>query len=235
MIRPLRRTFPQRLRRIALVSTLAATLPVFAGCRATVLKPTPADSLREQVQSLEIELARVSDRNRELEAALAKAASDAPSRTVDPDAAAAHPHLVRIVVGSASGIRIGPSESVDPKVHGSLRIHVEPADGRGRFLQVTGRVSIQASMPIEGGDPILLGERSFSPIEVRDAWRSGFMGTHYTFEVPVEMPRAALEASADPQASVLVVFRDAIGGGEFSRLVTVPIDDSSPESQEPRR
>jgi outer membrane murein-binding lipoprotein Lpp len=222
--------------RMVLISTaLALAVPQVSGCRATALKPSPADSLREQVQSLEIEVDRLSLRNHELEVAVEKASSEASNRVIDAEAVAAQPHLVRIGIGSASGVRIGPSDVVDRMLPGSLTVYVEPVDGRGRFLQVTGRVSIQASMPVEGGEPILLGERSFSPIEVRDAWRSGFMGTHYTFEVPIEIPRTALEAVADPQASVLVVLRDAIDGGEFSRLVTVPIDDSASEPEDSRR
>ena len=61
------------------------------------------------------------------------------------------------------------------------------------------------------------------------------MGTHYTFEMPIEAPASAIAATADPQASVLVVFRDAIGGGEFSRLVTVPIDASVASAKEQSR
>jgi hypothetical protein len=205
---------------------LAATLSAIAGCRATVLKPTPADALREQVQSLEIEVDRLSMRNQELEAALAKALSDAPAHSIDAEAAAVEPHLARLGIGSVSGIRLTAPSQDGSTIPGTLTVYVEPIDGRGRFLQVTGRISIQASMPIEGEEPIRIGERSFSPAAVRDAWRGGFMGTHYTFEMPVEVPVAALAGQSDPLASVLVVFRDAIGGGEFSRLVTVPIDDA---------
>lgn len=206
------------------VAILSLAALVFAGCRGTALKPTPADRLREQVQSLEIEVDRLSMRNRELESALAEATMAAPKHSIDPEAAAAQAHLARIGIGSASVIRIAvndPSLATSP---GTLTVYLEPMDGRGRFLQVTGRVSIQASMLVEGGDPIRIGERSFSPGDVRDAWRSGFMGTHYTFEMPVEVPANAIVGTSEPQASVLVVFRDAIGGGEFSRLVTVPID-----------
>ncbi|MGA0174602.1 MAG: hypothetical protein ACO38V_01335 [Phycisphaerales bacterium] len=218
-----------RSRRSSLV-LIAAVLPLIAGCRATVLKPTPADALREQVQSLEIEVDRLSMRNKELEAALARTLSAAPPHSIDAEALAVQPHLARLGVGSASGIRVAAPSKDGSTIPANLTIYVEPVDGRGRFLQVTGRISIQASMPIEGAEPIRLGERSFSPAEVRDAWRGGFMGTHYTFEVPVELPAAALANQSDPQASVLVVFRDAIGGGEFSRLVTVPIDEAAKES-----
>ena len=217
------------------IATLALAAAALAGCRGTVLKPTPADALREQVQSLEIEVDRLSLQNRELEAALAEATAEAPSRSIDPEAAAARAHLVRIGIGSASMITLAAPEPDVAAIPGTLTVHLEPSDGRGRFLQVAGRVSIQASMPVEGGDPIRLGERSYSPGEVRDAWRSGFMGTHYTFEMPIEAPASAIAATADPQASVLVVFRDAIGGGEFSRLVTVPIDASVASAKEQSR
>ena len=36
------------------IATLALAAAAIAGCRGTVLKPTPTDALREQVQSLEI-------------------------------------------------------------------------------------------------------------------------------------------------------------------------------------
>ena len=222
------------MRRPASIVAFAFVATACVGCRGTVLKPTPADRLREQVQSLEIEVDRLSMRNQELETALAEATAATSTRSIDPEAAAAQPHLVRIGIGSASGIRLETCETGAATISGTLTVYLEPVDGRGRFLQVNGRASIQASMPIEGGEPIRIGERSFSPIEVRDAWRSGFMGTHYTFEVPVAVPAGALASTADPQASVLVVFRDAIGGGEFSRLVTVPLDASLAEEETPQ-
>ncbi len=222
--------------RTAPIAMLAfAAAAAIAGCRGTVLKPTPADALREQVQSLEIEVDRLSMQNRELEAVLAEATAEAPNRTIDPEAAAAQAHLVRLGIGSASRITLAAPEPNVAAIPGTLTVHLEPSDGRGRFLQVTGRVSIQASMPVEGSDPIGIGEQSYSPGEVRDAWRSGFMGTHYTFEMPIEAPASAIAATADPQASILVVFRDAIGGGEFSRLVTVPIDVSVATAKEDSR
>ncbi len=221
------------MNRVAPIMGLVLVAAALAGCRGTVLKPTPADRLREQVQSLEIEVDRLSMRNRELEAALAAATAETAAGSIDPEAAAAQARLVRIGVGSASGIRLETCETGAATISGTLTVYLEPVDGRGRFLQVNGRASIQASMPVEGGEPITLGARSFSPIEVRDAWRSGFMGTHYTFEIPVEVPAGALASTADPQASVLVVFRDAVGGGEFSRLVTVPIDASSNREESP--
>lgn len=207
-----------------------------AGCRATVLKPTPEDRLREQVQSLEIEVESLAARNRELEASLSAIASEKPPHAIDAEAAAAQPRLAGIAIGSASGIRAEPPAAGAEAAPAVLTVYLEPSDGRGRFLQVTGRVSIQASMPVEGAAPALLGERSFAPAEVREAWRSGFMGTHYTFEVPVEIPIAALRSGhARPEASVLLVLRDAIGGGEFSRLATVPIDVRLPDPQEAPR
>ena len=66
------------------IATLALAAAALAGCRGTVLKPTPADALREQVQSLEIEVDRLSLQNRELEAALAEAtAALAPGRLAE--------------------------------------------------------------------------------------------------------------------------------------------------------
>ena len=203
---------------------------MIVGCKGTALAPTPADRLREQVQTLETQVAMLEGRNRELEAAIADRGSDSVTSPADLDAEAelARPRLARIQIGPATRIELVPADATREAMSGTLFLSMDPSDGRGRFMQVVGRASVQVSIPVEGSSPIVVGERSFSPGEIRDCWRSGFMGTHYTLEVPVQIPSAVLEEDSALEASVLLVFRDALGGGVYSRLVAVPIDRGAP-------
>ena len=210
------------------VAVSLALAVVTSGCTAKVLTPSPADRLREEnaglettVANLELELAEAETRI----ASLVEAEENRAGVARDPEVLAATPHLARIDIAGSSGLEI------DRSGRGTLFVRLVPRDGRGRFLQIVGRVSIRASVLAEESTPALVGERSFGPIEVRNAWRSGFGGSVYLFEVPVEVPAALRDA---PDATVLAILRDAIGGGEYSRigLVRMEIRDGSERTSE---
>jgi len=205
-------------------TALAALVVTVAGCRATVLTPGPADRLREENARLESSIAALELEVEELRRKLAAAKPAPTPGEADAEARAAAPHLAGIEISAASVIE------ADAAGRGTLWLRLVPRDGRGRFLQITGRVSVRASVLAEGSPPAIVGEGNYSPLEVRDAWRSGFGGSLYLFEVPIEFRDGP---PSSREATVLATFRDAIGGGTYSRLALVPIDvEESPSKDD---
>jgi len=209
---------------LAVMSNWAMFLSL-AGCNLTVLTPSPADRLREENAALEADVASLERMLEESRAQFAAIEANRRDDEIDPEAWAAMPRLTGLEVSGSSVVEVAPDG------RGVLMARIVPRDGRGRFLQITGRVSVQASVMVEGFEPVLVGSRSFTPGEVRDAWRSGFFGTIYLFEVPIEIPADSRSAT---EASVLASFHDAVGGGTFSRLanVSIAIDAAAPAASE---
>lgn len=214
----------------ALTATaLLATLS--AGChQATVLNPSPNDALRTRVQELEEQLAAANARNEELRTALAAAR---PAGGATPlqgtEVTDATPHLASIAIDSTSTVDVGPAAAngTHPAV---LRLWISPKDGRRRFLQVVGWLQVQVTCMRMGHEPTTVGSARFGPLAVRDAWRSGFMGTHYAFELPLSLPAEC----ATGMLAVAVKFEDARTGRAFeaeSRVRAAPTE--APAEQGP--
>ncbi len=220
----------------AALTALVAGSMLLASCnRATVLGPSPNDPVRQENQELRDQVQRLSLQVRELEGALAqcraaeRAASGAAtaggvagagSGTVMAVPEGAVPRLASIQIDSASEF-VAPS--ADPAVPATLRLWVSPRDGRGRFLQLVGTLHASVAVIRAGAEPMEVASAVFGPLQVRDAWRSGFMGTHYAFAFPLAIP-------ADLRSTPLTVtirFDDALTGRSFDdqrRLLPVRID-----------
>lgn len=151
--------------------------------------------LRERVATLEQQLA-------ELQIALQPTAEgESASPQLSAEQLANLPRVTTITLDRWSGIAREAAGRV-------LRVYVKPADGRGRFTQMTGDVTIKLISVPTTGDAVTAAEHTFGPAEVREAYRSSVMGTHYTFEVPIELP----EGAADATWLLLVEYRDAVTG-----------------------
>ena len=176
-----------------------------AGCRATLVPPDGADPERVQLQKQSEQLAQLQAKNQELssqmEALRARLASE--GATV-PSAAAleATPALAGLSLGSAGAIECADAGCV-------ARVYLEPRDGRGRFVQIVGSVAVAVALVDPDGRTQTLGQRTFDPLELRDAYRAGFMGTHYTLEVPVGIPAGVAAGTA---LAVTAEFTDAWTG-----------------------
>jgi hypothetical protein len=141
-------------------------------------------TLREQVTNLERE--REEWRVKALANAATSGALPAASPATDEAAqlaaqvAAALPAVVALEVDALSG----PA----PRDPSKFIVYVQPRDGRGRFTQVVGRLTVRvlAQDPVERE----LARADLSPIELRDAYRSGFVGTNYTIELPMSAANA---------------------------------------------
>ena len=200
---------------IPLICWVLAAASLLSSCKGKALTPSPADDLRRQVVELQRQQEEQQGQIRELTAKLAQKSAAAG---IDPVVEAARPLLGSISLTTGTGLEAQP----DGTPGCLLRVVVVTQDGRGRFLQVVGELTVSLIRLVEGCEPEVTVCRTFGPLEVREAWRSSFMGTHYTFEVP-------LESSAACRGGFLrVVFRDALSGESFSAEESV--EEMDPEA-----
>ena len=101
-----------------------------------------------------------------------------------------------------------------------IRVYLTPLDHQGRMLPVAGLVKMQAAALLEDAPPALLASRTYTPAEFDAAYRTSFIGTHYTLELN-------LPESLDPaitSATVKVTLTEAVTGRELSHEQIVEID-----------
>ncbi len=188
---------------------LGALVIAAGGCnKATILMPTDADQLREKVRDLSVEVEQLNGANKELKQQLELASKESQSRTgISPDVAAATPRLAAVRVGSPSHFaRSGEAKTC------VATIYLEPQDGLGRFLQIVGTLDVSLFELSSTGTSRTLGTASFGPLEVRNAWRGGMIGSHYTFEIPMTGEGWNCSGSA----TVRLAFVDGYTGTTFS-------------------
>ena len=167
---------------VAIVGLAAILFAV--GCNPTVFTPNQNDALRRQVRDLEEQVNAAKAKQVELEQQLVQSAKSAEEKSsIDPAILAATPHVASVQIGGSSGYL---ASKVGVETGGcTARIYLEPSDGLGRFLQIVGSVQISVFDLKAGGKSQTLGTAEFSPSQVRDAWRGGILGSHYTFEIPL--------------------------------------------------
>lgn len=156
------------------------------GCRAKALGPSANDPLRDENRSLREANAELTARVQELETRLAAVEAERAPDGIDPEVVAHTPAVRRLELKSGSVVEAIAGEAG----RGVARVWLEPVDGRGRFVQVTGWIEVAITALPASGPAIPIGSVRLGPAEVRDAYRSGFMGTHYTVEVPVDLAAA---------------------------------------------
>jgi len=198
--------------RPALTTTTAATALLLAGCQGRALVPNVADGLRAEV----VERTRERDDARakvaELETKIAELTL-ARDAKIDPEAAEAMPALAGVALSGLSTARL-----VDPN-KATLALVIEPSDGLGRFLQITGTLRATVVALVPGREPLSAGKATLGPKALREAYRSTAFGTHYTVEIPL-----AWEGS-DSARSVAIAaeFTDALTGKAYPIQGTVAI------------
>ena len=201
------------------------------GCQPRILAPTSADGLRAELiertkerddararaAELETELARRS------EPSLAGASPDGPLTEADlRELPEATPALASVAISSLSTVRLtGPGT-------GQLTLVVVPSDGMGRFLQIAGVLRASAATIVPGQEPTPSTAATIGPKALREAYRTGFMGTHYTLEIPLRW-----SGTARPRAvSVAVDFTDGATRRSFPAAATLEV---LPERTPPSR
>lgn len=208
----------------------AMAIAALVGCRA---KPkdfdNENDALRRQVIDLEAQVQSLTAERGELQAKVAEMSRERDA-SIDSGSAAAEvveslPRCAGIEFSRYSGLADrdgtpGP-EAID--------VYLRPFDGRRRFVQVAGRLSITATLVPSGSaqeplgtavsqptaprgsattQPRTLTRVDLGPRELREAYRSGPLGTHYSVSLPLNPPNQPL----DGVVVVYVTLIDAISG-----------------------
>ena len=178
------------------ITTVVVLLVLLAGCGKKASRQN--DLLRARVMDLETQVQQLTDRNRELEAALAQA--EAVPGTPPEEVRANIPHVVRVGIDRRSHAL---DEDGDGQVE-ALKIYVKPADGMGRFVQLAGWLSIHAADLHPDAEAETLGRVTLDPTEVRQAYRTGFLGTRYRVILPLTVPAGRPEGPC----TVRVIYED---------------------------
>ena len=186
------------------ITTAVVLLALLAGCGKKASRQN--DLLRARVMDLETQVQHLTDRNRELEAALVQV--ETPPGEPPEVVRAATPHVVRIEIDRLSHAL---DEDGDGRVE-ALMIYVKPADGMGRFVQLAGWLSVHAADLPPGAEAQTLGRITLDPTEVRQAYRSSFLGTHYSVTLPLTLPADRPEGPC----TVRVIYEDGRSGRRVS-------------------
>lgn len=200
---------PRHIPRHAPFLTLALLL---TGCGSATIGgakgfSTANDELRAKVAALEAENAQLKATKAELEGNLAQE-ERVRRGLISADVLAAIPVCSGITIDSLSGLYPASSESAPTRCD----IYLEPFDGRRRFVQIVGnlRAEVLALHPsAAAAAPVVIGTLSLSPAQLREAYRSGLTGTHYSLEVPITSPQVALHKA---DLVIRVQFEDALTG-----------------------
>lgn len=89
-----------------------------------------------------------------------------------------------------------------------VRAYVQPRDGQDRFLPVSAVATMQLVVLEPGSEPVVLAEGSWDAKAWNDAYRSGFTGSHYTLELPLNEKAKA----AAGELTLLVTVTDGSSG-----------------------
>jgi hypothetical protein len=184
--------------------TVAVLLAVLAGCGKKASQAN--DLLRARIIELEAQVEALADRNRELETALQEATAgpeNLPQEVLDNT-----PHVARIEIDRRSHALDADG---DGRADGLL-VYVRPADGRGRFVQLAGWLSVHAADLPADADADSLGRVTLDPAALRESYRTSFMGTHYRVVLPVTPPSGRSEGPC----TVRAIYKDGRSGRSFS-------------------
>lgn len=190
-----------------------------AACSGRALVPNESDRLREELAAASDARDRAESRAKELESRLASLVRERQSE-IDPEVAAALPALASVTLSSRSTARLSSADSASAQGGAlSVALVVSPADGLSRFVQITGTLRLTVAALVSGAETVETTTVVTGPKALRDAYRSGFLGTHYTVECAVPW-----KGDAPPRAlSVAGEFTDGLTGRTYPIVGTVPV------------
>jgi hypothetical protein len=197
------------------IGIIALTALVLTGCGGASRSAAENDRLRLRVIELEEEIEDLQGRTEELEAALEESRTEPGDP--DPEVVAATPRPVKLSLG-----RLSHADDTDgdgrPDI---LVVLIEPADGLGRFIQLVGVLSVHACRMPTHEDCTTLGRTTLDPDDLREAYRSTVLGTHYSVRVPV-----SIEGEVPPECTVKAVFVDGYTGRELAANGTIDLQEA---------
>jgi len=197
--------------RAALAAASVAAILALAACRSGPRKlENVNDELRRQNLELENQVRALEEKLR-LAAAQTEHLQQRLAQTqpaVSADVQALMPTPVELRLDHYSGV-VASNDGGTPDL---LRLYVKPRDGKGRFVPLVGTLGIQAVLLQPHQQPTLVLERFVDPQQLDAAYRSTWMGTHYTLEIP--LPAGSLPKSGD--LTVKLFFTDAATGTQIT-------------------
>lgn len=205
---------------VMMVAGLAGSVVMGGGCQigGSSTQGKENNRLREQVQTLTAQVDQLTKERDDLAGKLAEAArvggvgsggSGGSVGSMNAQVMEAMPRVQKLEIDSLSGLR--PTLTSRPgSAAESVVVYVVPRDGRGRFMQVAGELRVRARV-LRGGAEIASVERKLNPIEVRDAYRSGVMGTHYEVEMKFDAP---VKREGNEGHEIQAEFVDGVTGRE---------------------
>jgi hypothetical protein len=184
---------------------------LLVGCRAKG-KWSEIDQLREELAASREQIETLSAERDEARAKLVEAERVRLSTgDLSSEAAAALPRVVAIKIDRLSGLT--DSHPDDGRPYDAIEVYLKPSDGRERFVQIVGSVSVRADLVPPVGSkqaPATISSATYDAGQLREAYRSTILSTHYTLRMPIEtMP--ALDI-ADSNIALSVEFLDALTG-----------------------
>ena len=150
---------------------------VLAGCSSTIGPPDGSMDRSREVAKLKAENRVLRSRLADLEAVQA---AEPGTQPVDP----ASPQLPR-----PTDLSITNGSSIRGGVTPTATIRFSTVDAHGRFVQVTGPLTIVLAAIMENGEAIRIAHAQVDPAILRASLRAGFMGTAYA--LPVEFEEGA--------------------------------------------
>ncbi len=167
--------------------------------------------LRREVEQLQANIERRLEHIEALEQQLAQTGG-----TSSAEQLARQPRFTSVRFDRYSGFLDTNRDGVDD----TLRLYVLTLDQEGRFLPVSATAVVQVAAVRPGQEPVVLLERTFDVDAFAAAYRTGFLGTHYTLEL--SLAEAKLPADLD-SAVVSVEVKDVATGVTLRRQATMCI------------
>lgn len=191
------------------LAAVAGVLFALPGCR--VGGGRDVEKVNDELRRENLDLKQqVETLTRDRDDLRAKLADEAQARlgALKPEVLEALPVCAGLEIEKLSGL--GPAERSAAAT--GVVVYLRPFDGRDRVVQVVGTVDVEATwLPGGAGKgeaPRTIARARLEPAQLREAYRSGLMGSGYTVELPLEAPIAA-------RAGTLVIraeFADALTG-----------------------
>lgn len=189
---------------------------VLAGCSARI---GGSKGLDEVADDLRAENSELREKLRLAEADRAELRVKLADRAGTPQAAEiadATPRLAGIEIDSLSG----------QDRAGGWSIYVTPFDGRRRFLQPVGTLEVR----VKSADGHTLATRTLSPLELREAYRSSFTGTHYEIELAPAAAGDVTPPGSDAKNQTLEAVLTEPGGQRFEATRTIEPRETGTET-----
>lgn len=193
-----------------LALALAAGAFVFLpGCRAGAGRN--AETVNDELRRENLQLRQqVETLTREREDLRLKLEDESKARlgALKPEVLAALPVSAGLQIERLSGLE--PADGSVPATR--VVVYLRPVDARDRVIQVVGTVEVEATwLPGgagQGAAPRTIARARLEPAQLREAYRSGLMGSGYTVELPLEAPIADRRGTLVIRAE----FADALTG-----------------------